>query len=548
MDSNFNSSVGDEAPQTSDQFPATSSSILSVVPRLCAAIENLTQAIESRFPMTPTEPQDERAPASVEMTTSTDRQAATVEAARLADLATTKRSSGDSIISATTGHPSEPAPTGLELESSIEWDEDEGEEDQETDHQENVSSNEDTEDDDEYYDKDDDDDEDDHDGEDRSEHQERHPAHTFHHLDAYYILISAMRNGMFDGMFLRREAVTITSLALAGHAEVEDDIQEDDGDDQDDGGDEADDDDQDGEDDGNDEDDVEEDGGEDDEDDGAVYRVDEADERGHDEEVPNGVPARNADLSAHLHFFYATLYPTGRGRPPPSLAARTAAIEFFVAANMRSLHDYRGGTRDLSLAYHAMLYIDPYDLLTPPNTITSHDANDNDDRPAITIPRLMFLAQLVQDLVLRHADDASPEDDPDCPICFKPYAIPVKSRCGHFFCGMCVTKWLVKETSCPMCRVGLRTWKRDGESSSEEEEDYSDGEDDGEESIDSSDTDTEEEEDGRIYESESEDEDDASDDSRDSEDSDVSNESDHADHAELPNSSSVSRIIRTLSM
>lgn len=39
----------------------------------------------------------------------------------------------------------------------------------------------------------------------------------------------------------------------------------------------------------------------------------------------------------------------------------------------------------------------------------------------------------------------------ECPVCFDAPADHSLS-CGHAFCGTCITKWLEKNPSCPLCR------------------------------------------------------------------------------------------------
>lgn len=33
---------------------------------------------------------------------------------------------------------------------------------------------------------------------------------------------------------------------------------------------------------------------------------------------------------------------------------------------------------------------------------------------------------------------------------------PVKLHCGHIFCDDCVSEWLERERTCPMCRAAIR--------------------------------------------------------------------------------------------
>jgi len=40
----------------------------------------------------------------------------------------------------------------------------------------------------------------------------------------------------------------------------------------------------------------------------------------------------------------------------------------------------------------------------------------------------------------------------DCPICFDPPRTPVTLDCNHVFCEVCLSEWLDKEKTCPVCR------------------------------------------------------------------------------------------------
>lgn len=42
-----------------------------------------------------------------------------------------------------------------------------------------------------------------------------------------------------------------------------------------------------------------------------------------------------------------------------------------------------------------------------------------------------------------------------CAICHEEYTMPVKLHCKHIFCEMCVSTWLDRERSCPLCRASI---------------------------------------------------------------------------------------------
>lgn len=110
----------------------------------------------------------------------------------------------------------------------------------------------------------------------------------------------------------------------------------------------------------------------------------------------------------------------------------------------------------------------------------------------VTIARRGLFADLITSNVLAHVT-TTPEDDPHCPICSRIFREPVRTiPCGHFFCAMCVTRWLEVRGTCPMCRRALiwlgHQWREYSDDGSDEEgsEWESEG-DDGSESEDSSD-------------------------------------------------------------
>ncbi|XP_011164239.2 RING finger and transmembrane domain-containing protein 2 [Solenopsis invicta] len=42
-----------------------------------------------------------------------------------------------------------------------------------------------------------------------------------------------------------------------------------------------------------------------------------------------------------------------------------------------------------------------------------------------------------------------------CAICHEEYTTPVRLHCKHIFCEMCVSTWLDRERSCPLCRASI---------------------------------------------------------------------------------------------
>lgn len=51
-----------------------------------------------------------------------------------------------------------------------------------------------------------------------------------------------------------------------------------------------------------------------------------------------------------------------------------------------------------------------------------------------------------------------------CPICHDKYVSPVLLQCHHIFCETCITFWLDRILTCPLCRAKIvdnKAW-RDG--------------------------------------------------------------------------------------
>ncbi|CAL8467079.1 g6615 [Coccomyxa elongata] len=43
-----------------------------------------------------------------------------------------------------------------------------------------------------------------------------------------------------------------------------------------------------------------------------------------------------------------------------------------------------------------------------------------------------------------------------CPICQDTMSMPIKLTCSHLFCDTCISTWLARERTCPMCRTIVR--------------------------------------------------------------------------------------------
>lgn len=52
---------------------------------------------------------------------------------------------------------------------------------------------------------------------------------------------------------------------------------------------------------------------------------------------------------------------------------------------------------------------------------------------------------------LIHNSKKEKEEEEECSICMEK-KIEINLKCGHCFCEQCITNWMKKDTTCPMCR------------------------------------------------------------------------------------------------
>merc|ERR1712188_158234 len=50
---------------------------------------------------------------------------------------------------------------------------------------------------------------------------------------------------------------------------------------------------------------------------------------------------------------------------------------------------------------------------------------------------------------------ASHEED-ECPICQAELDTPIALHCGHTYCESCISVWMERESTCPLCRQVVR--------------------------------------------------------------------------------------------
>eukprot|EP00924_Labyrinthula_sp_SR-Ha-C_P010057 snap_masked-scaffold_40-processed-gene-0.48-mRNA-1 protein AED:0.35 eAED:0.35 QI:0/-1/0/1/-1/1/1/0/260 len=56
-----------------------------------------------------------------------------------------------------------------------------------------------------------------------------------------------------------------------------------------------------------------------------------------------------------------------------------------------------------------------------------------------------------------HEFEASVSRELSCSICVDLFVSPQTLSCGHTFCELCLTRWLAKSLSCPLCRNDVKT-------------------------------------------------------------------------------------------
>ncbi|XP_031495446.1 RING-H2 finger protein ATL64-like [Nymphaea colorata] len=59
-----------------------------------------------------------------------------------------------------------------------------------------------------------------------------------------------------------------------------------------------------------------------------------------------------------------------------------------------------------------------------------------------------------------NSDDFSSEEDAQCSICLGEYQerdiLRFMPKCGHAFHVMCIDRWILKQRTCPICRLSLQ--------------------------------------------------------------------------------------------
>lgn len=80
------------------------------------------------------------------------------------------------------------------------------------------------------------------------------------------------------------------------------------------------------------------------------------------------------------------------------------------------------------------------------------------------LPVIEELFQACQNVAITHrsygkaiSKEEALEAGAQCPICQDAPTGPIRLSCDHIFCDRCVSEWLERERTCPMCRCTVRT-------------------------------------------------------------------------------------------
>lgn len=71
------------------------------------------------------------------------------------------------------------------------------------------------------------------------------------------------------------------------------------------------------------------------------------------------------------------------------------------------------------------------------------------------IKRLICFLLFFQSLGSAPTKEQLGESGPICVICHEEYTTPVLLTCKHIFCENCVSTWLDRERTCPLCRAPI---------------------------------------------------------------------------------------------
>ncbi|MES1910333.1 MAG: hypothetical protein MHM6MM_002944 [Cercozoa sp. M6MM] len=61
-------------------------------------------------------------------------------------------------------------------------------------------------------------------------------------------------------------------------------------------------------------------------------------------------------------------------------------------------------------------------------------------------------------------------DEANCAICARPFSVPLTLRCRHRFCDSCISEWVRRSRTCPMCRAPVDADIASEEGSSDSED------------------------------------------------------------------------------
>ena len=77
---------------------------------------------------------------------------------------------------------------------------------------------------------------------------------------------------------------------------------------------------------------------------------------------------------------------------------------------------------------------------------------EDDQRPAMEFNINGLSPDIIRRIPIKNVD----ENDGDCSVCLETFKTPEKARvmnCGHKYHLLCIDKWLMQHTSCPLCKA-----------------------------------------------------------------------------------------------
>jgi hypothetical protein len=100
------------------------------------------------------------------------------------------------------------------------------------------------------------------------------------------------------------------------------------------------------------------------------------------------------------------------------------------------------------------------------NALTNHNTDsddDNDQQGGFLYEFNTYIADILGNVEVGISDidkvsqlvDRETTSNQECHICLDPIQTPRKLICNHTYCDTCITTWLTKNKTCPVCRKDL---------------------------------------------------------------------------------------------